>query len=116
MDSARPEGFVCANDRTAAGLMHTLLGLGYRIPKDVRVVGIDDVGYASLLPVPLTTVHQPCRDIGVTAMTVMQERLAQPEVPTRDVLLASPLVVRESCGAKFRDASARHSPPAASRA
>ena len=44
--------------------MHTLLSLGYRFPDDVRIVGIDDVHYASLLPVPLTTLRQPCRDIG----------------------------------------------------
>ena len=50
---ARPDAIVCANDRTAARLMPTLLRLGYAIPGDVRLVGIDDVEYAGLLPVPL---------------------------------------------------------------
>ena len=64
LEKSNPEGVVCANDVTAARLMPTLLGMGRRIPEDVRVVGIDDVKYASLLPVPLTTMHQNCASIG----------------------------------------------------
>ena len=44
--------------------MRTLLQLVHAIPADVRLVGIDDVDYASLLPVPLTTLRQPTRQIG----------------------------------------------------
>jgi DNA-binding LacI/PurR family transcriptional regulator len=40
---------VCANDRTAGQLMRVLLSAAYRIPQDIRIVGIDDVEYASLL-------------------------------------------------------------------
>uniref|UniRef100_Q01YF4 Transcriptional regulator, GntR family n=1 Tax=Solibacter usitatus (strain Ellin6076) TaxID=234267 RepID=Q01YF4_SOLUE len=97
------EAFVCANDRVAARIMQTLLAAGLRIPRDVRIVGIDDVNYAALLPVPLTTVHQPCRDIGETALRVMLERLDRPKMPARDVLLECSLVVRESCGAASMD-------------
>ena len=97
------EAFVCANDRVAGRLMHALLAAGLRIPRDIRIVGIDDVNYASLLPVPLTTVHQPCRDIGEAALRVMLERLDRPKMPARDVLLECTLVVRESCGAGFTD-------------
>jgi DNA-binding LacI/PurR family transcriptional regulator len=63
-------------------------------------VGIDDVAYASLLPVPLTTVHQPCHDIGEAALHAMLERLDRPKAPARNVLLDCWLVVRESCGSK----------------
>ncbi len=94
------DAFVCANDRVAGRWMQTLLGQGVHIPGDVRIVGIDDVNYASLLPVPLTTVHQPCREIGEAALRVMLERLARPKMAARDVLLDCTLVVRESCGGK----------------
>ena len=86
---ARPDAFVCANDLTAGNLMHTLISLGQRIPEDIRIVGIDDVKYARLLPVPLTTLHQPCRDIGRMAMAVMLDRIANPDLPPRDVLLGA---------------------------
>ena len=94
----RPDAFLCANDFTAGNLMHTLSSIGERIPEDIKIVGIDDVKYASLLPVPLTTQHQPCRDIGRIAVAVMLDRIANPDLPPRDVLLGCRIVVRQSCG------------------
>ena len=96
----RQRAFVCANDRTAGRLMHVLQALAYRVPQDVRIVGIDDVEYASLLPVPLTTVHQPCREIGEAAMAAMLDRMERPGMPAKDILLDCHLVVRRSCGAR----------------
>jgi GntR family transcriptional regulator of arabinose operon len=93
------DGFVCANDRTAGRLMHAIQALGHRIPHDIRIIGIDDVEYASLLPVPLTTVHQPCREIGEAAMAAMLDRMALPGRAVRDILLECRLVIRQSCGA-----------------
>jgi GntR family transcriptional regulator of arabinose operon len=105
IEALKPEGIVCANDRTAGHMMHGLIQMNYRIPQDVRVVGIDDVEYASLLPVPLTTVHQPCKEIGMAAVAAMLERVAAPDTPIRDILLDCTLVVRDSCGANLeRDA------------
>lgn len=98
LHSTTPDGIVCANDRTAGQLMHSLMQLGHRVPQDIRIVGIDDIAYASLLPVPLTTLHQPAREIGQAAMSTMLERLARPEMPVRDILLECPLIVRKSCG------------------
>jgi len=99
MEASRPEGIVAANDRTAARLMHTLIELGYSLPRDVRLVGIDDVEYASLLPVPLTTLRQPTRDIGAAALAAMLDRASSADLPTRDILLHGTLVVRKSSGA-----------------
>jgi len=95
-----PQGIVCANDWTAARLMHSLIALGYAVPRDVRLVGIDDVEYAALLPVPLSTLRQPTRQIGAAALAAMLERIARPDLPTRDILLHGSLVVRRSCGAR----------------
>jgi DNA-binding LacI/PurR family transcriptional regulator len=99
MESNEPEGIVSANDRTAGRLMQTLLRLGFAVPADVRLVGIDDAQLASLVPVPLTTLRQPSRQIGDAALAAMLERVARRDLPTRDILLHCELVVRESCGA-----------------
>lgn len=93
------DALLCANDLTAAHVMRTLLGLGLRIPNDIRIAGIDDVRYAELLPVPLTTLHQPCADLGATAIATMLDRISNPHLPARSVLLNGSLVVRQSCGA-----------------
>jgi GntR family transcriptional regulator, arabinose operon transcriptional repressor len=95
----KPDAIVCANDWTAARLMRTLLELGHAVPGEVRLVGIDDVDYASLLPVPLTTLRQPTRQIGAAALAAMLDRVAGAELPTRDILLHGTLIVRRSCGA-----------------
>ncbi len=100
----RPDAFLCANDFTAGKFMHTLISIGQRIPEDVRIVGIDDVKYANLLPVPLTTQRQPCRDIGRIALAVMLDRISNPDLPPRDVLLGCELIVRQSCGVRAADA------------
>ena len=99
LEARRPDGIVCANDWTAARLMRTLFGLGRRVPQDVGLVGIDDVDYARLLTVPLTTLRQPAREIGEVALAAMLERIARSQLPTRDILLHGTPVVRSSCGA-----------------
>jgi len=99
MESARPDAIVCANDQTAGRLMQTLIKFGYDVPKDVRLVGIDDVEFAALLPVPLTTLRQPSRQIGDAALGAMLERVSRRGLVARDILLDVELIVRESCGA-----------------
>jgi GntR family transcriptional regulator of arabinose operon len=98
LTECNPDGIVCANDFTAARVMTTLAAKGVHVPADVRIVGIDDVKYAALLPVPLTTQHQNCADIGAMAMVTMLQRLQNPTFPTRDILLQTHTVVRKSCG------------------
>jgi DNA-binding LacI/PurR family transcriptional regulator len=105
MELLNPDAIIGANDWTAGHLMHSLIRSQYRIPKDVRIAGIDDVEYAKLLPVPLTTVHQPCREIGMAAVDAMLERVARPDIPVRDILLDCKLVIRESCGSKLISAN-----------
>jgi DNA-binding LacI/PurR family transcriptional regulator len=103
MTRLKPEGIVCANDFTAAQLMRTLEGLSIRVPDDIRIGGFDDVKYANLLPVPLTTIHQPCADLGAAAVRAMIERVHNPQLPPRDILLDFHLVVRASTDGSRRD-------------
>ncbi len=90
---------ICANDLTAANLMRTLDALGCPVPQKIRVVGFDDVRYAELLRPSLTTIHQPCVDMGTIAMQAMLERIENPTFPPRDILAQPTLIVRQSCGA-----------------
>ena len=94
------DAVLCANDNTAARLVSTLLALGISVPEDIRLAGIDDVRYASLLAIPLTTLHQPCHEIGAAAIAAMQDRIANPQLAGRSILLNGHLVIRKSCGAK----------------
>jgi len=92
----RPDALVCANDATAAVLMRELLDAGVSIPGQLKVAGFDDVKYASLLSIPLTTYRQPCGDIGRTAVDAMLLRLEHPGAAPRRTTLQGYLVARRS--------------------
>ncbi len=81
LDACRPEAIVCADDATAATVMSHLSSNGVRGPEEMRVVGVDDVKYASMLLTPLTTQHQNCANIGAAALSTMLERLENPTRP-----------------------------------
>jgi DNA-binding LacI/PurR family transcriptional regulator len=110
--ASRPaDGYLCANDYTAALLMQNLLSLGLRVPDDVCIVGVDDLKYASLLSVPLTTIHQPCAAIGAAAVDAMVRRIDSPTAPARDILVDFHFVIRRSSQRTIESAPARLPPP-----
>lgn len=93
------DAIICGNDYTAAVFIRSLHNLGVNVPKGLRVVGFDDVHYATLVSPPLTTMHQPCREIATLAFKSMLSRIADPTITPRTIMLTPTLVVRESCGA-----------------
>lgn len=97
-----PDGLVCSNDRTAAELIGTLSELGLRVPDQIRIGAFDDVRYSHLVSVPLTTIRQPCPQLGAAAVRAIIERLRDPAMAARDVLVDFRLIVRKSCGAARR--------------
>ncbi len=90
------DGLICYNDAIAATLLVELDRQGINIPVDLKICAFDDVKYATLLKVPLTTYHQPCLDIAGAAVETMLSRIRYPESAAREVLLRGELVLRES--------------------
>jgi LacI family repressor for deo operon, udp, cdd, tsx, nupC, and nupG len=93
----RPGAVFCSNDEMAIGLMRTLISAGVRVPEDISVAGFDDIEFAAVVEPPLTTIHQPRRELGqagaAVLLDVMSGRKAQPRVR-----LATGIVVRASTG------------------
>ena len=89
---------ICVNDETAAVCMRSLDQLGLEVPEHVRIAGFDDVKYAQLARVPLTTVRQPCRVLGDVALRAMIDRIANPGMVPRTITVATTLCVRASTG------------------
>jgi len=96
IERVKPDAIVCANDYTAAQLLTTLNVLGIQVPSQIRVAGMDDVKYARLLQTPLTTIRQPCLEIGSTALLAMLDRIAHPAAPSREFIVDFELVIRRS--------------------
>ena len=93
---SRPDAVVCESDYVAAQLRNTLTKFALSVPRDVLLVGFDDVRCAISATPPLTTVHQPCADIARVAYQTLRERMRDATLPARRILLPAPLVVRES--------------------
>ncbi len=93
-----PDGVVCFNDPMASYYLKSLLALGIKVPDQIKVIGLDDLEYSKFLPVPLTTMRQPRREIGEIAVEMLIRRLNNKTLPPSASLLTTQLVVRESTG------------------
>lgn len=91
-----PTAFFADNDAIAVGAMRALVESGYKIPKDISIVGFDDLDYASVTHPPLTTVHVPRFDIGRTALRKLMEQADSPQPYTIASHLSTTFVERES--------------------
>ena len=100
----RPDAIIAVNDYIASLLLKTLKAIGKRIPDDVLLVGVNGDPVAEEATPPITTVVQPCHEIGHAAVTLMFERLANPDLLPREVFLSASLAVREStmCNSKTK--------------
>lgn len=95
----RPTAIFAANNLMTVGALLAIKEQGLCCPKDVAVVGFDDMVWLSAFTPGLTTVAQPSYELGKRAAELLLDRLTghQPESP-RIVTLPPKLVVRESCG------------------
>lgn len=95
------------NDLTAIGAIHALREAALRVPKDVSVVGFDDVLAASTNNPPLTTIHQPLRSMGQAAATTLlgliQDSIPHPHPTT--ITVYPRLIVRKSTASAAPPAS-----------
>ncbi|HEY7432126.1 MAG TPA: LacI family DNA-binding transcriptional regulator [Streptosporangiaceae bacterium] len=94
----RPRALVCANDQTAIGAMAALQSAGLRVPEDIALTGFDGISLGEHLRPSLTTVVQPMRGLGETAVRLLQNRMADPALGPRAIELPVRLELRASCG------------------
>lgn len=104
--SERPDAIVCASDRLAIGAMAWLQRQGYRIPDDIAVTGFDNIPDSDFTFPPLTTVHVHKVLLGKLAAERLAQRIENPDDVHLGITTPTSLVVRQSCGAQSRNASA----------
>jgi LacI family transcriptional regulator len=94
-----PTAIFACNDLMAVGCMSAAIELDLSIPRDLSVVGFDDIRLASFTNPPLTTVVQPKYEIGVLAVEMLLRRMDEPEAPPQLQRLDTHLQVRQSTAA-----------------
>jgi len=95
----RPTAVFVTNDLGAIGAMQMANDLGLQVPRDLSVVGFDDLRQAATLPVPLTTVRQNLREIGRRTGQLLLARLEEKSLAPDDlqqIRVPTELVLRES--------------------
>ncbi len=109
--SGRASAVLCANDRMAVGVYHTLAKRGLRVPNDLSVIGFDDLPWVRYLDPPLTTVRQPARHMGRLAVEHLFDSAADgpdaAEPRSAADLVRPELVARASVGPPARSARGR---------
>ncbi|RYZ05402.1 MAG: LacI family DNA-binding transcriptional regulator [Myxococcales bacterium] len=86
-----------ANDQMALGLLRRLHEAGRHVPRDISVVGFDDIPEAAYFTPPLTTVRQDFMELGRRCLGILLARIEGEEQPPRVVVQAE-FVVRDSTG------------------
>jgi len=98
----RPTAVVCVNDQVAFAVLRTLAERGIRVPRDVSVVGYDDVDFAEMLSPALTSIRQPKYELGRAAAELLIAETIDPGHCHGDIRFEPELVERQSTTARAR--------------
>jgi LacI family transcriptional regulator len=96
-----PECYFCVNDIITFGCIKALREFNFEIPRDVSIVGFDNLPMSSAMAPPLTTIEVSKKQIGYLAISVLDDlvRSSEPWPPVK-ILVGAQLIVRDSVTAK----------------
>src|SRR5436190_27773 len=94
----RPTAIFAANDSMAVGALSALHEAGIDVPRQMSVVGFDDIPIARYVNPPLTTIRVEIAELGRRAFAVLVETLAHPKSRVRRETIETTLIVRKSSG------------------
>ncbi len=92
----RPSGVFAVNDTVAIGAMRAISEKKLKIPRDIAIVGFDDIPLASMVKPSLTTVAQPKYEMGRMAVELLINRIEKRVQKPQRIRLKARLVIRES--------------------
>jgi DNA-binding LacI/PurR family transcriptional regulator len=96
--SEMPTAVLCSNDMTAIGVLHGLYETTLKVPRDISVVGFDDIHLAQFMLPPLTTVQMSCKDLATAAIQALRAGIESdhPKATQKEWPIPTRLVVRKS--------------------
>jgi LacI family repressor for deo operon, udp, cdd, tsx, nupC, and nupG len=86
----------------AFGAIKAVKSKGLSVPKDLAIVGFDDIKFASIFEPALTTISQPKYEIGKNAMELLIKLINKEDLIKTQIMLDDHLVIRETCGGNKR--------------
>jgi LacI family transcriptional regulator len=99
----RPDGIFAANDLIGVGMLQALLFESkVKVPEEIAMIGYDDIDFAKSTIVPLSSVKQPARLLGSSAVELLIAELGDPDHVHRQVTFQPEIVIRQSSNRKPR--------------
>ena len=96
-DHDAPDAVICSNDTMAIGCMDEVRGAqGLKIPQQVSVVGFDGIHAAFWSGYDLTTIRQPVNQMAKAAVSILMERIENPDSPPEKRVLSGSLILGSS--------------------
>lgn len=92
----RPNAFFVASDIFAAAVIRAAKRFKLNVPKDIMVVGFDNIEFSTMTCPSITTVNQPRLQLGYTACEMLLEMMENPSSSPKSLILDAELVIRES--------------------
>jgi LacI family repressor for deo operon, udp, cdd, tsx, nupC, and nupG len=99
----RPDAFFCVSDIYAMAVVKSCARMGLSVPRDIMVVGFDNIEIASMISPTITTVNQPRYQMGFSSCNLLLELISNPHTNVRNIVLETELIVRESTSLVFGD-------------
>lgn len=93
---ALPDCFIAANDTIAISLLDALKSLKIRVPKDIKVIGFDNIAATKSTNPPLSTFNIDKTFLGKRLTSMMLERIANPMQTNQIIYISSKLILRSS--------------------
>lgn len=91
-----PDAFFTCSDVYAAATINAARELGLSVPEQLSVIGVDNVEASRMTHPTITTISQPGFQLGQQACSILVERISSPEIPHRQILLNTELIIRGS--------------------
>jgi LacI family transcriptional regulator len=92
----RPTAVFASNDLMAIGAICAAAEAGLHVPRDLSIIGFDDIALAAYSNPPLTTIAQPKHQTGELAARMLMQRIAEPDRPLQREILRPSLMPRRS--------------------
>jgi DNA-binding LacI/PurR family transcriptional regulator len=101
----RPTALFCYNDMSSLAALRVAGELGWNVPERLSIVGFDDLFFAPYLQPPLTTIHQPRREMGRLATELLIALLQRQAVGSQRITVEGELIVRGSTARPIEDSA-----------
>lgn len=92
----RPDAIFATSDVYGVAAINAAHELGLRVPEDVSVIGFDNIDLSIMCVPTLTTIEQPCFQIGYQSCELLIEKITNHTTPSKQILLNTELIVRNS--------------------